>query len=76
MVAGAYDGQIVNYSTLSSALGVSRNTVKSYYALMEDTFVCGSLHAYSGSFRSGTYGRHMPLTYDIGYPLPQSVRPA
>lgn len=49
MLAGGYNGGIVNYTTLSTALGVSGNTVKSYYALLEDTFVCKSLTAFSGS---------------------------
>lgn len=50
-LAGGYNGRIVNYSALSSALGVSGNTVKSYYALLEDTFVCRALPAFSGSYR-------------------------
>ncbi|MCC6221798.1 MAG: ATP-binding protein [Deltaproteobacteria bacterium] len=50
-LAAYFDGGIVNYSTLASQLGVSYNTVKSYYGILADTFVLTVLPAYSLSLR-------------------------
>jgi len=40
-------GQIINYSNLGKALGVSHHTVKSYIDILEQTFVVGTLKPYS-----------------------------
>jgi len=44
-------GQIINYSNLGKALGVSHHTVKSYIDILEQTFVVGTLKPYSTNLR-------------------------
>lgn len=42
---------VANYASKAKALGVSPHTVKTYYGILEDTFVCQTIPAYSKSFR-------------------------
>lgn len=50
-LAAAEDAGIVEYSSKARALGITPHTVKNYYHILEDTFVCRMLPAYSRSFR-------------------------
>ena len=47
-LAAAESGRLVNYSKLASAVGISVNTVRNYYQVLEDTHV---------GFRVPAYGR-------------------
>lgn len=51
MLAASEDGAVANCSAKAKPLGVSPNTVKSYYAILEDTFVTRMLPAFSRSMR-------------------------
>jgi predicted AAA+ superfamily ATPase len=42
---------IANHAAKAKVLGISPHTVKTYYGILEDTFVCRSLRAYSKSLR-------------------------
>lgn len=53
-LAANEDTQIVNYSAKAKVLDVSYHTIKSYYWILEDTFVCKEIPAYSKSFRVQT----------------------
>ena len=50
-LAASEDTQIANYTAKAKVLGVAPLTVQNYYNMLEDTFVCLRLPAYSGSFR-------------------------
>jgi predicted AAA+ superfamily ATPase len=50
-LAAAEDTQIVDYASKARVLGVSPHTIKTYYGILEDTFVCKRINAYSGSLR-------------------------
>ena len=42
---------IANHAAKAKVLGISPHTVKTYYNILEDTFVCRSIRAYSKSLR-------------------------
>jgi predicted AAA+ superfamily ATPase len=50
-LAASENGFIVNHAAKAKALGISPHTVKAYYGILEDTFVCQALPAYSKSLR-------------------------
>jgi len=50
-LAAGEDTQIVNYLSKARALGVSPHTIKSYYGILEDTYVVNKIPAYSKSLR-------------------------
>jgi predicted AAA+ superfamily ATPase len=50
-LAASENTYIANYAVKAKALGISPHTVKAYYGILEDTFVCQSLPAYSKSLR-------------------------
>jgi len=50
-LAASEDAAVVNHLSKAKALGVSPNTVKAYYGILEDTFVCRTIGAYSKSLR-------------------------
>jgi predicted AAA+ superfamily ATPase len=50
-VAAQSHGQPVNYTKIARDVGVDHSTVRSYYAILEDTLVGFFLHAYAGSER-------------------------
>jgi hypothetical protein len=54
MLAANEDTLIANYAAKAKVLGISPHTVKSYYGILEDTFVCRAIPAYSGSLRVQT----------------------
>lgn len=50
-LAASEDTFILNHSSKAKVLGISPNTIKTYYGIMEDTFVCRTINAYSKSLR-------------------------
>ena len=50
-VAALTDGEIVNYSNIASDCGVQANTVKEYFAILEDTLVGYMIPAYHKSLK-------------------------
>ncbi|MGA1825937.1 MAG: DUF4143 domain-containing protein [bacterium] len=48
-LAAMESGQIVNYSKLAGAIGVSVNTVRNYYQILEDTYVGMRIPAFGRS---------------------------
>lgn len=50
-LAASESAQIVDYSSKAKVLGISPHTVKAYYGILEDTFVCRMIQAYSQSLR-------------------------
>lgn len=50
-LAASEDTEILYDVSKAKALGISPKTVKNYYAILSDTFVCRFLPAYSGSVR-------------------------
>lgn len=50
-LAASEDTGILNYSAQAKALGITPHTVKSYYGILEDTFVITTIGAYSQSLR-------------------------
>ncbi|MBI4209161.1 MAG: ATP-binding protein [Deltaproteobacteria bacterium] len=50
-LAASEDTSVVNYSSKAKVLGISPHTVRTYYGILEDTFVCTPIPAYSRSLR-------------------------
>lgn len=50
-VAAQMNGKIINYSNISRDVGINDKTVKSYYAILEDTLIGFFLEGYKHSFR-------------------------
>lgn len=51
VLAASENGSTINYSSIGKHLGLSSNTVKTYYDILEDTYAAGRLHAESTSMR-------------------------
>lgn len=51
ILAATENGEIVNHAAKAKVLDISPITIKNYYNILEDTFVCKLLPAYSQSFR-------------------------
>jgi len=65
-LAAAESGNTLNYSKLSTEVGVSVPTIKSHYQLLEDMFVGFSVRAFSGSPRKNLLSTPRFLFFDIG----------
>ncbi len=65
-LAAAESGKIMNYSRLSTEVGVSVPTIKSHYQLLEDMFVGFSVRAFSGSARKNLLSTPRFLFFDVG----------
>lgn len=50
-LAASENTGVVNYASKAKVLGVSPHTIRTYYGILEDTFICSSLPAYSKSLR-------------------------
>ena len=50
-IAGEENGKIINYSNISREIGVSYNTVKEYFKILEDTLIGFMLWPYAKSSR-------------------------
>ncbi len=48
-LAALESGQVVNYSKLANAIGISVNTVKNYYQILEDTYLGLRVSAFGAS---------------------------
>ena len=51
LLAAAESGSIANFLKMGRTVGTSSNTVKSFFEIMKDTFVCRMLPAFSRSLR-------------------------
>jgi predicted AAA+ superfamily ATPase len=60
-VAAQCNGQLINYSNIARDVGVSDKTIKSYYAILEDTLIGFFLEPFHGSFRKRL--SHQPKFY-------------
>jgi len=60
-VAAQSNGQLINFSNIARDVGVSDKTIKSYYAILEDTLIGFFLEPYHGSFRKRL--SHQPKFY-------------
>jgi uncharacterized protein len=60
-VAAQCNGQLINYSNIARDVGVSDKTIKTYYAILEDTLIGFFLDPYHGSFRKRL--SHQPKFY-------------
>ena len=65
-LAAAESGNTLNYSKLSTEVGVSVPTIKSHYQLLEDMFVGFSVRAFSGSVRKNLLSTPRFLFFDVG----------
>lgn len=64
-IAAIESGQTVNYSKLASQIGVSVNTVKNYYQLLEDTFVGLRIPAFGRTRKKAVVAPRFVL-FDLG----------
>jgi predicted AAA+ superfamily ATPase len=65
-VAADQSGQIVNYSTIARDTGVSSNTIKGYYQILEDTLIALKLEPYLKSARKRLTMHPKYYLFDIG----------
>lgn len=64
-LAARESGQIVNYSRLAGVIGVSVNTVRNYYTILEDTYIGLRIPAF-GRSRKKLVSAPRFLIFDIG----------
>ena len=64
-LAALESGQTVNYSKLASAIGISVNTVKNYYQVLEDTYVGLRIPAF-GRSRKKVISAPRFIIFDLG----------
>jgi len=60
-VVAQCNGKLINYSNIARDIGVSDKTIKSYYAILEDTLIGFFLEPYHDSFRKRL--SHQPKFY-------------
>jgi predicted AAA+ superfamily ATPase len=65
-VAADQSGQIVNYSTIARDAGVSSNTIKGYYQILEDTLIALKLEPYLKSARKRLTMHPKYYLFDVG----------
>lgn len=65
-VAAQCNGQIINYANIARDVGVDDKTVKSYFALLEDTLIGYMLEAYHGSLRKRVHQKPKFYFFDTG----------
>lgn len=65
-IAADQSGKIVNCSTIARDVGVSSNTVKGYYQILEDTLVCVKVEPYLKSVRKRIITHPKYYLFDIG----------
>ncbi len=65
-VAAQSNGKIINFSNIARDTGVSDNTVREYFSILEDTLVGFLMEAYSGSFRKRLGQKPKFYFFDIG----------
>ncbi len=65
-VAAQMNGKIINYSKIAKDVGVDDKTVKSYYAILEDTLVGFFLEGFDHSFRKRLSTKPKFYFFDVG----------
>jgi predicted AAA+ superfamily ATPase len=65
-LAARESGQLVNFAAISSEVGLSQPTVKSYYQLLEDMFMGFRVSAYSKSPRKNLLSTPRFFFFDLG----------
>ncbi len=65
-VAAQCNGKLINFSNIARDVGVSDKTIKSYYAILEDTLIGFFLEPYHDSFRKRLTHRPKFYLFDIG----------
>lgn len=65
-VAAQMNGKILNYANIARDVGVSENTVKEYFSLLEDTLLGFFLESFHHSFRKRLRSAPKFYFFDIG----------
>jgi predicted AAA+ superfamily ATPase len=65
-VAAQSNGKIINFSNIAKDTGVSDNTIREYFSILEDTLVGFFLEPFSGSFRKRLGQKPKFYFFDIG----------
>ena len=65
-LAGRSNGHEINYQSFASDCGVSVNTVKNYFQILDDTLVGFSLRAFIGTKKRKAITRSKHYFFDIG----------
>lgn len=65
-VAAQMNGKIINYSNIAQDVGVDDKTVKSYYAILEDTLIGFYLEGFEHSFRKRLSTKPKFYFFDTG----------
>ncbi len=60
------NGELLNFSNISNDLGVSSNTVKSYYEILEDTLIGGFLRPYFKTKKRKPITKAKFYFFDVG----------
>lgn len=65
-VASQMNGKIINYSNIAKDVGIDDKTVKSYYAILEDTLIGFFLEGFDHSFRKRLSTKPKFYFFDMG----------
>ncbi len=65
-VAAQSNGKLINFSKIARDVGVSDTTIKTYYAILEDTLIGFFLDPYIGSFRKRLSKQPKFYLFDTG----------
>ena len=65
-LAALESGQVINYSALAQEVGLTHNTVKGHYQILEDMFLGTPLPAFTRSPRKGVLSTPRFLFFDLG----------
>lgn len=65
-VAAQMNGKIINYANIARDVGVDEKTVKSYYAILEDTLIGFFLDGFEHSFRKRLSTKPKLYFFDMG----------
>ena len=65
-MAGKTNTDLINYSNIASDIGVSSNTIKEYYSILEDTFIGNFLPPYKKTMKRKPVSMKKFYLFDIG----------
>lgn len=65
-VAAQCNGKVVNYANIARDVGVSDNTIKEYFSILEDTLIGFFLESFHYSFRKRLQGKPKFYFFDVG----------
>ena len=65
-LAGKTNTELINYSNIASDVGVSSNTIKEYYLILEDTFIGKLLPPFTKTIKRKSVSMHKFYFFDIG----------